>query len=768
MSSIHEVAAMAGVSTATVSKHINKTGYVSPEKREAINRAIRALNYAPNRSARMLKTQTSKDILFVVPNMLERLYRELTESASLVLGSEYRVLIQLTKDDPAQESRILQDCLNNPCAGLLLVTCQPENRELLQRVQARMPVIFLMREPQLDQYSFVSFNHFESIYAITLELLELGFFDIGLFVGDSDFSCEKDCIDGYRAAYQSKDVPVKEDRIFSVPFSKEVIFLQIMPMFDSGRVPQAFICSSQVAARAISEVAFFRNVSVGHELLIFSLGEDSWYNSMFTSSIICTYRDARKLGTFAANTLLSCIQSPRVYEPVNMKFNDGFAFDQLDDYILRLSKNVPAKPRISTNKKLRLLFNRVGSGADALKSLLPQYTRMSGVEVELETMPHDDLHDLLASNSLSVYSEYDLFSVDTPWLSYLISLGAIVDLTKLLRDTDIPTRLDPMVLDTVGTRQGKIYGLPYTHSHQLLFYRKDLFEDPDIADAFYQKYQVPLKPPKDWHMYNIISSFFTRSINTSSPVPFGSSVLGDSAPTLCTELYPRIWAYNGSVIDRRGYVRLYSPENRKAYQSLFDTMKCSPTDMKDFYVDDGLKQLMEGNVAMCIAFSNTASILVTHAAGFLPDSIGFAPIPGQKPVVSGWNMCINSSSKHIEQAWDFIQWFSSMEIASAYTILGGSAPVKALLEQESLVQLYPWNALACREFHTASHRDSPIPPDAKALDQAVVENLLASVVFDCLRKDIPLDTALLNAHRELCAYAEANGYPKNAIAVLMK
>lgn len=762
MSSIHEVAAMAGVSTATVSKHINKTGYVSPDKREAIDKAIRALKYAPNRSARMLKTKTSNEILFIVPNMLTKLYRELVESISLILGNEYRILIQLTKDDPVQESRLLQDCMNNPCAGLLLVTCQPENKELLQQVQSQMPVIFLMRKPHLEQCSFLSFNHFDTVYAITHELLDMGFFDIGLFTGDASFSCEQECIDAYRAAYQSKGLTPKDERIFSFPPSKEVTFMQIMPLFDSGRIPQAFICSSQVVARSISEVAFFRDISAGHELLIIALGEDNWFNSMFNNQIICTYRDARKLGALAANALLSCIQSPLVYEPINYKLNDGFNFDQLDSYILRLSKNVPAKPPIVANKKLRLLLNQVGSGADSLKSLLPQYTRMSQVEVELETMSHDALQDLLASSSNAVSSDYDLFSVDAPWVSYMASIGAIADLTKLMNDSTIPEQIDPMVLENLGTRQGKIYGLPYTHSHQLLFYRKDLFEDPDISAAFYEKYQVKLEPPKDWNMYNIISSFFTQSENLASPVPYGSSILGGSAPTLCTEIYPRIWAYNGSVIDNRGYVRLYSPENMMAYRALLETMKSAPPNATEFYVQDGLKLLMDGQIAMCIAFTNTASILVTHAAGFLSNKIGFAPIPKQKSVVSGWNICINANSKNIAQAWDFIQWFSSMEIASAYTILGGSAPVNAILEQESLAQLFPWNAMASREYQNAIHRDVPVLPGAKVLDPAIVENLLASVVSDHLQKQIPLDTALLNAHTALCRYAEENGYPKNA------
>jgi ABC-type glycerol-3-phosphate transport system substrate-binding protein len=216
------------------------------------------------------------------------------------------------------------------------------------------------------------------------------------------------------------------------------------------------------------------------------------------------------------------------------------------------------------------------------------------------------------------------------------------------------------------------------------------------------------------------------------------------------------------VIDTRGYVRLYSPENMMAYNALLETIKCAPSNAMDFYVQDGLKQLMDGKIAMCIAFTNTASILVTHASGFLSHNIGFAPIPKHKSVVSGWNICINSRSKNIEQAWDFIQWFSSMEIASAYTILGGSAPMNAILEQESLAQLFPWNAMASREYPQALHRDVPVLPGTKALDQVAVENLLAGVVTDHLKHQIPLDETLLKAHRALCCYAEENGYPKNA------
>ena len=69
MVTIKDVAAMANVSTATVSRAINSPELVSDERREAVQRAIAALNYHPNDIARSLQKSESYIVGVLVPDI---------------------------------------------------------------------------------------------------------------------------------------------------------------------------------------------------------------------------------------------------------------------------------------------------------------------------------------------------------------------------------------------------------------------------------------------------------------------------------------------------------------------------------------------------------------------------------------------------------------------------------------------------------------------------------------------------------------------------
>jgi multiple sugar transport system substrate-binding protein len=672
-------------------------------------------------------------------------------------------VIQLTGDNPEREAAILRECLNNPCAGIFLCTCAPGNTRLFEDLDGRMPLIFLLRRPEeRDRFSCLGFNQSDTVYALTAELIRLGFEDISLYTDDPAFSCEAECLDGFRQAFQHMNKRLRSNRVFSIPFSKEAIFRSIMRLLDSGDFPPVFITTSYAAASAINEVAYFRNLELGRDLFLFALGEDSWYNSMFVNRIVCTYRDAQKLGASAAGVLKDRVEAPSVFETVSLTLPDGFAYNKLGEYIQRLRNNAPPRVKPKLTGKIRIAFNATDSGTDALKSLIPQFVKQHGVDVDFCPLPHHALHDKLVEMSETGSKEFDLFSLDAPWLPYLDSKSLLYDLTGLIRASDIPERMAPRVLEDIGSLDGRILGLPYTYSLSLLFYRKDLFSDPDLSAQFYEQYKVRLAPPRTWNMFNVIASFFTRSMNPESPTVFGTSIFGTFTAGLCSELFPRMWAYNGTVFDRRGFVRLYSRENLRAYLSLIQTIRCCSPDALGYNAFSGVQQLLEGETAMGVVFSNNASQLADSVRNPIKDKIGFAPIPDQKPVSSGWSIGVNRFSPNLQHAFNFIHWFSSMELASAFTILGGAAPLMPLIELEPLKQLYPWNKLVYEQYHTAVKREIPPVHGAAPLDEVWTEQVLGSVLFDYFRNKGTLDELLFHAHCALCQYAEEKGYPRNA------
>ena len=85
---ISDVARLAGVSTATVSHTINNTRYVSDATRERVCQAIAQLGYTPDASARSFRTGKRKTIGFIVPDISNRFFGSIIESAENYLSGQ--------------------------------------------------------------------------------------------------------------------------------------------------------------------------------------------------------------------------------------------------------------------------------------------------------------------------------------------------------------------------------------------------------------------------------------------------------------------------------------------------------------------------------------------------------------------------------------------------------------------------------------------------------------------------------------------------------
>src|SRR5881398_1633026 len=105
---IYDVARLAGVSTATVSRALNGTGQIAPATRDAIDAAVQQLGYEPNPVARSLVTKSTQTIALLLPDITNPFY------AALVSGIQQRMLetgrtmlLCTTEGDPEREEQYL-------------------------------------------------------------------------------------------------------------------------------------------------------------------------------------------------------------------------------------------------------------------------------------------------------------------------------------------------------------------------------------------------------------------------------------------------------------------------------------------------------------------------------------------------------------------------------------------------------------------------------------------------------------------------------------
>ena len=137
---ISDVARLAGVSTATVSHTINSTRYVSGETKEKVYQAIRQLGYTPDASARSFRTGKKKTIGFIVPDISNKFFGTIIESAENYLSAQgYHLIIANTKESMDREETNLRLLTAGLVDGLLVASTMDDFARLDGLIPAGFP-----------------------------------------------------------------------------------------------------------------------------------------------------------------------------------------------------------------------------------------------------------------------------------------------------------------------------------------------------------------------------------------------------------------------------------------------------------------------------------------------------------------------------------------------------------------------------------------------------------------------------------------------------
>ena len=144
MANLKQVAAQAGVSSATVSRYLNGTLSLPQPTRDAIEAAIRELNYSPNPFARSLSRGRADVIRMVVPDIKTPFFSALVAAVeNAAFAREQELEIAVTLNRPGRESRYLDSVSERHIDGLIFVTNHPDVAPLEKRITAARRVVLL-------------------------------------------------------------------------------------------------------------------------------------------------------------------------------------------------------------------------------------------------------------------------------------------------------------------------------------------------------------------------------------------------------------------------------------------------------------------------------------------------------------------------------------------------------------------------------------------------------------------------------------------------
>lgn len=738
-----DVAEAAGVSVGTVSNVLKGDRRVSLSMVQRVQAAIRRTGYRAYVPARNNnKIRKTRHVGVVLPSAQDPNFAGIFTGANQVLAENaYQASLHITAEIQAREQSAIEQLVKDRVEGLILVTCQPESADMFQSIfDNGTQLVFVEREPLGQGFPLVKYDSAGQMRRLVGQLLAEGFTAPLLVTGPRENSSEAEYITGFALALsEAGHADLRQQWLVETNFNKESAFSSMVARLTGGECPDIVITTSlPLLAGAQQAVAM---LGPGREPEFVSLADDSWAPTMRNGSRYLR-RDPLELGGMAARLFLDLAND-----------DDG---GRNRSRVLAASRFKPktreevrASVRLRNQKKTLRGLMLAGSASQAVESMLPAFERRTGLRVELDRRPMAEIGRLM--HDAEARADYDIFQIDQPWLGEAAADGLLYCLDDwLAARSGLAESWLPGVLDAYCRYEGRYFSVPFLFGAQILFYRRDLFDDPDLRAAFRKQHRYDLRSPKNWREFNQIAAFFTRALNPASPVEFGTALGGQDPNGAVCDFLPRLFAFREDAADPDKLLSaLATPEAVAALENYVESYRYAPPGSENFWWDDEADIFDQGKTAMTILFLGHASPLADRSKSRVVGKIGYDLIPGGRPMLGGWTLGVNNHSRCRDEALEFLGWTCEKDLAVPFTILGGAPPATRVYRSPELCSLYPWLPKAEESFHKSYWRNiSKITTHGK-VEEKEFERILGGAVHQAATGELAAADALALARAML-------------------
>jgi LacI family transcriptional regulator, galactose operon repressor len=219
---IYDVARLAGVSTATVSRALNGTGQIATATRAAIDDAVAQLGYHPNTAARSLVTRSTQTIALLLPDITNPFYAALVSGIQeRALEAGHTMLLCTTEGDPEREEQYLSLLRAKQVDGVLVDGLVLPPDRITRFVRDGLPIVCLDRDIDSTLVPLVQVDNRLGARLATEHLLSLGHVRIAHVAGVPELGISEERIQGYRDAHRRAGVPLDAELLAVGSFTEE-------------------------------------------------------------------------------------------------------------------------------------------------------------------------------------------------------------------------------------------------------------------------------------------------------------------------------------------------------------------------------------------------------------------------------------------------------------------------------------------------------------------------------------------------------------------
>jgi LacI family transcriptional regulator, galactose operon repressor len=266
---IRDVAKRAKVSTATVSRTINRVSTVDPQMAKRVLKAIKELGYYPNRQARALVSGRSRVFGLIVSEITNPFFPEIVQTfETLAVENNYEILLTSTIHDPRRMELAVRRMIERRVDGVAILTFGMEE-ELLNHLRFRnLPLVFIDVGPKAPRVSNIRVDYSHGIRQAVQHLAAMRHERIGFVTGPLELLSARARLHAFEESMREIGVRIRPEFIIQGNHKLEGGKMALQQLQRLREQPTALLCSNDVTAIGVMRQAFELGISVPQDLSV--------------------------------------------------------------------------------------------------------------------------------------------------------------------------------------------------------------------------------------------------------------------------------------------------------------------------------------------------------------------------------------------------------------------------------------------------------------------------------------------------------------------
>ena len=286
---IYDVARLAGVSTATVSRALNGIGQIAPTTRAAIEAAVEQLGYQANTIARSLVTKSTQTIALLLPDITNPFYAALVSGVQeYTLGHDYTMLLCTTEGDAEREEQYLTLLRAKQVDGALVDGLLLPPDRIARFVRDGFPIVCLDRDIESDSIPLVQVDNRLGGRLATEHLIGLGHTRIGHVTGARVLGISGERLAGYEEALAGAGLPADPRLVAEGRFTEESGYEGARALLDAAPDVSAIFAANDLSALGVLSALAEAGRRIPGDVSV--VGFDDLRLSAFTSPPLTTIK----------------------------------------------------------------------------------------------------------------------------------------------------------------------------------------------------------------------------------------------------------------------------------------------------------------------------------------------------------------------------------------------------------------------------------------------------------------------------------------------